>query len=302
MKKTTHLKLLGHDCPLGAYPGPVVPIGIFQNRLVAIYYEIDISKPPHVQFIPDDCPFVRHSEPGSLPPFDPVTQRLFALSQSELRVYEVKYRTNFYLALLGSPEFSKQNPYLRLSMAKTTGDREIIQRELAPCWSELKSISSELVDLWYTSDVELQKILSDVQGSNRRGFSSQKGKKRLLRILVVEDDRNMRDAVADTLRFEGYEVILARDGEEALAKVRSQPGLAAMVLDVMLPKLNGYAVCKRVRDDSRCKSLPIIIATALAEDEQRSIEVGVSSYIRKPFEPSELLGKIIEVVQRKQAR
>lgn len=96
----------------------------------------------------------------------------------------------------------------------------------------------------------------------------------------------------------GYEVITAYDGEDALSKARREkPDL--IILDLMLPKMDGYKVCGFLKADTRYKKIPIIMFTARAQDEDKEMgeEVGADAYITKPFEPDVLLGKIQELLR-----
>jgi len=110
------------------------------------------------------------------------------------------------------------------------------------------------------------------------------------RILVVEDDRQARETLVFALEHEGYEVIEAADGEEALAKLAaSTPDL--VLLDLMLPRVDGLDVCKRAREMS---SVPIIMLTARNEeiDKVLGLEVGADDYVTKPYGTRELLARI----------
>jgi DNA-binding response OmpR family regulator len=101
------------------------------------------------------------------------------------------------------------------------------------------------------------------------------------------------------LEANGYEVIAAYDGQQALDKAKAQnPDL--IVLDLMLPKMDGYKVCRLLKFDEKYKHIPIIMFTARAQDTDKKIgfEVGADAYIIKPFEPQVLLGKIKELLNK----
>jgi DNA-binding response OmpR family regulator len=113
------------------------------------------------------------------------------------------------------------------------------------------------------------------------------------RILVVEDEQELVIAVKIRLEEAGYETITAYDGMEALEKAKSQnPDL--IILDLMLPKLDGYKVCKMLKFDERYKKIPIIMFTARAQkmDEELGREVGADAHIIKPFDHQILLENI----------
>jgi DNA-binding response OmpR family regulator len=120
------------------------------------------------------------------------------------------------------------------------------------------------------------------------------------RILLAEDEKDMVYAVTLQLEASGYEVLSASDGQEALAKARKEkPDL--MILDLMLPKMDGYKVCGLLKADTRYNKIPIIMFTARAQeaDIQMGKEVGANAYLTKPFEPKVLLGKIQELLSHK---
>jgi two-component system, OmpR family, alkaline phosphatase synthesis response regulator PhoP len=118
------------------------------------------------------------------------------------------------------------------------------------------------------------------------------------KILLVEDEKDMAYAVALQLESKGYEVITASDGREGLDKARAKkPNL--IILDLMLPKIDGYKVCRMLKFDNKYKDIPIILFTARAQDADKKTgkEVGADAYITKPFEPSVLLDKIRELLK-----
>lgn len=110
------------------------------------------------------------------------------------------------------------------------------------------------------------------------------------KILVVEDDKNIRDVVCYNLMAEGYEVVAAHDGEKALeAFEKENPDL--VLLDIMMPKMDGFEVCRRIRKVSQ---VPIIMQTARAEevDKVLGLELGADDYVTKPFSVRELLARV----------
>jgi DNA-binding response OmpR family regulator len=117
------------------------------------------------------------------------------------------------------------------------------------------------------------------------------------RILVVDDEQPVQQLLDRTLRSEGYEVIAALDGEQALERIRSQ-SFDLVMLDVMLPKLDGFEVCRRVRSQS---SVPIIMLTAKAEevaDRVLGLELGADDYIIKSCSMRELRSRVKAVLRR----
>jgi two-component system alkaline phosphatase synthesis response regulator PhoP len=114
------------------------------------------------------------------------------------------------------------------------------------------------------------------------------------RILVVDDEPDILTALKDRLEFEGYEVLTAEDGQTALAIARKE-NPDCILLDLMLPKLDGYKVCRLLKFDKKRKGIPIIMLTARTqeEDKQMGMEMRANEYVFKPFDEEELL-KIIK--------
>lgn len=116
------------------------------------------------------------------------------------------------------------------------------------------------------------------------------------RVLVVDDDRVIQQLLEVNLELEGYEVVAtASDGKEALEKIRElKPDL--VILDIMMPKMDGLEVCRRLRADPKLADIPVVLLSARAQDMdiREGLELGASAYLTKPFDPVELL----EVVGR----
>lgn len=124
------------------------------------------------------------------------------------------------------------------------------------------------------------------------------------KILVVDDYAENVELLEEMLRNGGYEVSTAYNGEEALQKTRQLlPDL--ILLDIMMPKMDGYEVCEELRKEERTKDIPIIFVTAKTEvkDWTHAIfNIGVNSYITKPINPKKLLDKVKSVLKMKQSR
>ena len=114
---------------------------------------------------------------------------------------------------------------------------------------------------------------------------------------MVDDESRMRKLVKDFLVREDYEVLEAGDGEEALDIFYRERDIALMILDVMMPKLNGFEVCKEVRETSK---MPIIMLTAKGDenDELNGFDLGVDEYIAKPFSPKILVARVGAILRR----
>ena len=116
------------------------------------------------------------------------------------------------------------------------------------------------------------------------------------KILIVDDEKNIVDIIAFNLKKEGYTVITAADGEEGVQKAMEEnPDL--ILLDIMMPKMDGYEVCKKIREK---KNTPIIMLTARAEelDKVLGLELGADDYVTKPFTPLELMARVNSQLRR----
>ena len=120
------------------------------------------------------------------------------------------------------------------------------------------------------------------------------------KILIADDEAHIRRLVCDFLRREGYEPLEAEDGEQALSVFHAHPDTALMLLDVMMPKRDGWEVCRAVRETS---NMPILMLTARSEefDEQMGFEAGADDYVTKPFSPSVLMKRVAALLRRAQA-
>ena len=117
------------------------------------------------------------------------------------------------------------------------------------------------------------------------------------KILVVDDEARMRKLVKDFLTIKGYQVIEAGDGEEAVEIFFQQKDIALILLDVMIPKMDGWEVLKTIRLHSK---VPIIMLTARGEerDELQGFDLGVDEYISKPFSPKILVARVEAILRR----
>jgi two-component system alkaline phosphatase synthesis response regulator PhoP len=118
------------------------------------------------------------------------------------------------------------------------------------------------------------------------------------KILIADDNENIRDALTYLLEDEGYDLLLAKDGADTLRKVRERrPDI--LFLDIMMPEMNGYDVCRTIKNDPQLKSTYIIMLTAKGQvaEQERGKEVGADEYIVKPFSPMEILAKVKHILQ-----
>ena len=118
-----------------------------------------------------------------------------------------------------------------------------------------------------------------------------------IKILVVDDESRMRKLVKDFLTREGYTVVEAGDGMEAMDIFYEEKDVALVILDVMMPKMDGWQVCREIRESSK---VPIIMLTARSEerDELQGFELGVDEYISKPFSPKILVARVNAILRR----
>jgi two-component system response regulator MprA len=119
-----------------------------------------------------------------------------------------------------------------------------------------------------------------------------------MRILVVDDERAVRESLRRALELEGYEVELAQDGQEALDRVAATPEPDALVLDVLMPVLDGLEACRRLRRAG--SRLPVLMLTAKAEvgDRVAGLDAGADDYLTKPFALEELLARLRALLRR----
>jgi len=122
------------------------------------------------------------------------------------------------------------------------------------------------------------------------------------RVLVVDDEPDIVETIKFRLVNAGFEVITAGDGEEALKKVREEnPDL--VLLDILLPKKDGYAVCQEIKSNPSLETIPVIMVTIKGEKEDKFralIDIGANGYITKPFDSDKLVQQVKEILSRKE--
>jgi two-component system alkaline phosphatase synthesis response regulator PhoP len=118
------------------------------------------------------------------------------------------------------------------------------------------------------------------------------------RILIADDNPQNADLLEEYLEGDEFEVVVAADGEETLARVRSfQPDV--LLLDIMMPKLSGFEVCKRLKSESATRELPILMITALDQpsDIERAVEAGADDFLTKPIHQTELVRRVRALIE-----
>jgi len=121
----------------------------------------------------------------------------------------------------------------------------------------------------------------------------------MLKILVAEDERDIRELIGFTLRFAGFEVVLAANGVEAVEKApEEKPDL--IMLDVRMPRMTGYEACRHLKDNPATSTIPVVFLSAKGQETE--IEQGLASgaveYIVKPFAPDELTNQVKSILER----
>ncbi|MDO5132976.1 MAG: response regulator transcription factor [Eubacteriales bacterium] len=117
------------------------------------------------------------------------------------------------------------------------------------------------------------------------------------RILIVDDEQRMRKLVRDYMVREGYSVLEAADGQHALELFQNESNISLVILDVMMPRMDGWQVCAEIRKTSK---VPIIMLTAKSDerDELRGFDLGVDEYVTKPFSPRTLAARVSAILRR----
>lgn len=204
-------KLLGHDNPLG-YPAPVVPVGLLDNYLVAVYASdrataIDLDSSEHF--------FVRHNESikEALKEFDYLNDRLFAFDTELVNSYAIDYEAEYFTHLLRDRTFAKNNPFLRLALAKATNNISLLIRELGACVSRLLEVTPHLTDTWYAQQIhtlsqqlnpldqflipETWKVLLDILDDEFQGLEWIQAEERLEYRYVTDEEPDEARAPVD---------------------------------------------------------------------------------------------------------
>ena len=137
--------------------------------------------------------------------------------------------------------------------------------------------------------------------SSRRGIADKPSTigSRVFRVLVVEDEADVAEMIRYNLSKEGYEVRLAATGTEALRQAK-ETRFDVILLDIMVPQLNGWEICRRLKLDRETQAIPVIMVTGRVEegDKVLGFEMGADDYVTKPFSPRELVARVRAVSRR----
>lgn len=117
-------------------------------------------------------------------------------------------------------------------------------------------------------------------------------------VLVVEDSLTQQEMIKDLLKESGLEVSVANDGIEALDFIQGNPP-DLVILDIVMPKMNGYEVCRRIKSDPTTQNLPVVMCSSKGEEFDRywGMKQGADAYIAKPFQPTELVGTVKQLLK-----
>ena len=121
----------------------------------------------------------------------------------------------------------------------------------------------------------------------------------MAKILIAEDERDIRDLITFTLRFAGHDVTAASNGAEAVEQVKKvMPDL--IMLDVRMPKMSGYEACEQIKSQEATKHIPVVFLSAKGQDAEvrAGMEVGATDYILKPFAPDKLTERVSEILKK----
>ena len=121
----------------------------------------------------------------------------------------------------------------------------------------------------------------------------------MAKILIAEDERDIRDLITFTLKFAGYEVVATANGEEAYQKaLQDKPDL--ILMDVRMPRMTGYEACKRMKAEDSLKDVPVVFLSAKGQDSEvnAGLDAGATEYILKPFSPDQLTQRVQVILQQ----
>ncbi|RMG89435.1 MAG: response regulator [Chloroflexi bacterium] len=125
----------------------------------------------------------------------------------------------------------------------------------------------------------------------------------MTRILIAEDDKDIRELIVITLQFNGFDVVSAEDGAAAVSKAKSEGPFDLILMDVRMPRMTGYEACRHLKEDAATRDIPVIFLSAKGQESeiQTGMDAGASQYILKPFAPDVLVNTINDVLNKAQS-
>jgi CheY-like chemotaxis protein len=122
----------------------------------------------------------------------------------------------------------------------------------------------------------------------------------MTKILIAEDDNDIRELIVLTLQFHGFTVDSAEDGQAAVEKAQKNPAYDVILMDVRMPRMTGYQACRALKENQQTKNIPVIFLSAKGQEQeiQTGLEAGASDYILKPFAPDDLVRTIQRVLKK----
>ena len=121
----------------------------------------------------------------------------------------------------------------------------------------------------------------------------------MAKVLIAEDERDIRDLITFTLRFAGHDVVAAANGEEAVEKARKEkPDL--ILMDVRMPRMTGYEACKKIKEDESINNIPVVFLSAKGQESEvtAGLNAGAVEYILKPFSPDQLTERVRTILKQ----
>jgi CheY-like chemotaxis protein len=121
----------------------------------------------------------------------------------------------------------------------------------------------------------------------------------MAKIIIAEDERDIRDLIAFTLRYAGHEVVTVDNGEDAVASAQLEmPDL--IILDVRMPRMTGYEACQKIKADPRTHAIPVVFLSAKGQDAEirTGLAAGATEYLLKPFAPTDLVEKVRQLLMK----
>jgi hypothetical protein len=249
--------LLGHDCPYGRYPAPVIPVGRLDGKLVALYPG---AEGPHIEFV-EGCEYVEHPKAvaESLRKFNYRVDHLFAFRPDRIERYETDQETDFFMDFLNRPEYRGSDPFLRLILAKQTANPDLILAAIEACAEQLRTTAPTSVGDWYRRELGELDVAAAVAAAAR--VTAGEGQWRLL---IVDDDTYLLHALEKAFGNLQCVVSTAANGRQAIEKIQSER-YHLVLLDLRMAGPDGFQFLAAKGDDPATRDIPVVVLTALTQ-------------------------------------